>query len=318
MPTAHLYLFSDACPSDWLIDGQDDVWHTIVNVIHQSDPKLQSLVEEKRGHEEILSLDTSYARLVSKIQSGLPVGSLQKWQSGRTKQAKEHYRAAFCSAFKSALTESKPMISACSFQEKTLRASKSALLQSYNNHIGGIEGRGIGFDEFTDSKGRRHMKHSFLNFHGYHEIQAPENQMLVLLLMSWFVADQFIFYFKDIVRSGRYGFDGLDITVVSDKLSGDDDFRRKSEQNLRNLVDPDGDGLSLVLARSPVSDVFSGDLLVDNLAGWLTSAISNPSGHHAEYARQLLPSGVWTGWHQLLPSTSKLEGVPAVNRLAQM
>ena len=41
MPTAHLYLFSDACPTDWLADGQDDTWHTIVNFVFQSSPDLQ-------------------------------------------------------------------------------------------------------------------------------------------------------------------------------------------------------------------------------------------------------------------------------------
>jgi hypothetical protein len=48
-----------------------------------------------------------------------------------------------------------------------------------------------------------------------------------LLFMSWFVADQYTFYNNDIVSSGRYGFDHLSMTVVSDKLSGDDDARRR-------------------------------------------------------------------------------------------
>jgi hypothetical protein len=110
------------------------------------------------------------------------------------------------------------------------------------------------------------MKHSFINFHRYHEIAAPENQMLVLLFMAWFVAHQYGFYFRDIVSSGRYGFEGLHMTVVSDKLSGDDDSRRKSGANLRHPVDPQGDNVPLTLTRSRASDTFSGDLFVDNLA----------------------------------------------------
>jgi hypothetical protein len=162
------------------------------------------------------------------------------------------------------------------------------------------------------------MKHSFLNFlnfHGFHQIQGPEHQMLVLLFMAWFVADQYGFYFRDVINSDRYGFNQLHLTVVSDKLSGDDDFRRKSEQNLRHLIDPENDGAPLALARSRVSDTFSGDLLVDNLAGWLTAAMNDPCGIFAAYARDLIPSGVWTGWHHLQPSTSKLEELPAVERL---
>jgi hypothetical protein len=54
---------------------------------------------------------------------------------------------------------------------------------------------------------------AFVNFDGFHEIQASGSQMLVLLLMSWFVADQFVPFSNNIVRSGRHGFDALGITV---------------------------------------------------------------------------------------------------------
>lgn len=309
MPLAHLYIFSDACPTDWLADGHDDEWHTIVNLVFQSDPVLQSLVDQGESHEAVLGRDTKYAELVRELQAGLPSSQLRKWKTG------PGHRTAFCSAFGAIVQKHRPIVSACSFQEKTLRDSHQALLNSYNRRIGGIEGRGIGFEEFTDGKRREQMKYSFINFHGYHEIQAPVNQMLVLLLMSWFVADQYAFFSNDIVRSGRYGFDGLGVTVVSDKLSGDDDFRRKSELNLRNLIDPEHEGIPVVLTRSPTSDTFFADLLVDNLAGWLTAAMTDPAGGYAAFARNLVPTDVWTGWHQLLASTTELKAAPAVGRL---
>jgi len=310
MSRAYLYLFSDACPTDWLIEGQDEVWHTIVNLVFQSDPQLQPLIEQGRSHEEVLRQDISYTRLLSKIQAQLPSGKLRKWK-------RRGYREKFCAAFAAVQPECKPIVSACSFQEKTLRASKQALLKSYNEHIGGIEGRGIGFEEFRGKKERQQMKHSFINFHGCHKVEAPENQMLVLLLMSWFIADQFKFFYKEIVKSGKYGFDSLSLTVVSDKLSGDDNSKRISEQNLRNLIDPERESIPFVLTRSHASDTFSGDLLVDNLAGWLNSAMSNPAGEYAQFARDLIPSGIWRGWHQLTSSVSKLEAIPAVSRLTQ-
>lgn len=302
-------MFSDACPSDWLVDGQEDVWHTIVNFVFQSDPQLWPLVNECRDHEEVLASDTQYQGLIAKIQSNLPSGKLRKWRTG------PGYRERFCQSFMAAWREYKPLISACSFQERVLRSSKAGLLGSYNSRIGGIEGRGIGFQEHVDAKGRRQMKYSFINFHGYHEIVGPQNQMLVLLLMAWFVADQYSFYFRDIVSSGRYGFEGLHMTVVSDKLSGDDDFRHKSETNLRRLVDPEGNNVPLTLTRSRTSDTFSGDLLADNLAGWLTAAMEDPSGQLASYAREIAPTGIWKGWHHLQPSISKLEAASAENRL---
>lgn len=309
MPTAHIYLFSDACPSDWLVDGQDDVWHTIVNLVFQSNPQLASSIQEGKSHEKVLPLDPLYVRFTSQIQSELPSGKLRKWGTG------PGYSDRFCRAFTAAQPALRPLVSACSFQEKVLRASKAALLASYNHRIGGIEGRGISFEEFTDDKGRLRMKHSFLNFHGHHEIQGLEHQILVLLFMAWFIADQYGFFFRDMVGSGRYGFDQLHLTVVSDKLSGDDDFRRRMEQNLRHLIDPENDGAPIALVRSKVSDEFSGDLLVDNLAGWLTAAMNDPFSTFGEYARSLIHSGIWTGWHHLQPSTSKLEALPAIERL---
>lgn len=303
-------MFSDACPSDWLVDGEEDVWHTIVNFVFQSDPQLWPLVNEGRDHEEVLAIDSQYQGFITQIQSALPSSELRKWRTG------PGYRERFCRSFVAALREFKPLISACSFQESVLRASRAGLLGSYNSRIGGIEGRGIGFEEYADAKGRRQMKHSFINFHGYHEIVGPENQMLVLLFMAWFVADQYGSYFRDIVSSGRYGFDDLHMTVVSDKLSGDNDSRRKSEANLRRLVDPEGHNAPLILTRSRASDTFSGDLLVDNVAGWFTAAMEDPAGQLASYARQIAPTGIWKGWHHLQPSMTKLEAAPAENRLS--
>lgn len=85
--------------------------------------------------------------------------------------------------------------------------------------------------------------------------------------------------------------------------------------NLRNLIDPDEDGIPIILTRSPKSDTFSGDLLVDNLAGWLNSAISNPTGETAQYVRETASSGVWVGWHELIESSTKLEAVSPLSRI---
>lgn len=309
MPVAHLYLFSDASPSDWLVDGQDETWHTIANFLFQSDPQLQAQVESGKSHAEVLSQDAAYNSLIADIERRLPSGRLAKWSTGPS------YKAGFCQAIRAALTSHQIVVSACSFQEKTLRASQASLLQSYNAHIGGIEGRGIGFEEYTDDKGRLCMKHGFVNFTGFHEIEGLKNQLLVLLFMAWFVADQYVFFRKQIVGSGNYGFEQLGITVVSDKLSGDDDFRHRSEMNLRNLIDPDEEGIPIILTRSSKSDTFSGDLLVDNLAGWLNSAISNPTGETAQYIRDTAASGVWTDWHELIESSVKLEAVSVLARL---
>jgi len=311
MPTAHLYLFSDACPTDWLADGQDDTWHTIVNFVFQSSPDLQARLEGGAEHRELLGSDSAYVEFVSRLESELPSNQLRKWKTG------PGYRARFCRAFGQVSRAARPLVSACSFQERTLRASRPALVASYNRELGGVEGRGIGFEEWQDDRGRLRMRHSFVTMTGCHEIQGLQNQILVLLLMSWFAADQYIFYRKEIVASGRCDFDRLAMTIVSDKLSGDDDSRRTSELNLRRLIEPEGEVTPIVLTRSPVSDSFSGDLIVDNLAGWLNAAIAEPTSAFGDSARELVDTGVWAGWHVLRESVAKLESDSALDRLGR-
>ena len=309
MGTAHLFMFSDACPSDWLVDGQEETWHTIVNFIFPSDPHLWPQVAQGLYHEDILASDTLYQQFMAQIQSELPSGKLNKWKTG------PGYRERFCKSIAAALPNFSPRISAFSFQEKVLRASKNGIFNSYNERIGGVEGRGIGFEESVDARGRRYMKHSFINFHGHHEIVGLENQMLVLLFMAWCIADQYAFYFHNFVNNKQHDFDNLHISVISDKLSGDDDFRAKSEENLRHLVDPDVIEAPLTLSRSKNSDAFSGDLFVDNLAGWLNAVLEDTSSQAASYARAVAPTGFWKGWNCLEPSTTRLVTVPATKRI---
>jgi hypothetical protein len=266
------------------------------------------MIEHGRSHGEVLDSDALYQQLITRIRSDLPSGELRKWRTG------PGYSERFCRSFIAAQPEFKPVVSACSFQEKILRGSKEALIGSYNSRVGGIEGRGIGFEEFTDDKDRRQMRHSFIDFHGHHELLRLENQMLVLLLTAWFIADQYEFYFRAIVDPSRTGFDDLHVTVVSDKLSGDDEVRRESEAILRYLIDPEGERMPFTLARSAASDTFSGDLVADNLAGWLNATMKDPSGTAARYAQELTPTGVWNGWHCLQASASRLEASPATSR----
>ncbi|MEZ0297671.1 MAG: hypothetical protein ACAI35_14575 [Candidatus Methylacidiphilales bacterium] len=316
-----MYFFSDGCPTDWLQDGKDDQWHTIVNMLIQSDPQLQPMVDQGNDHVAVLDQDTRYQSMVKELQKELSTGKLGKWRPKhiRKRNDKERYRESFCKAFTAIVPKYRPLVSACSFQEKVLRDSKQALLNDYNQHIGGVEGRGIGFGEYIDSKNRRCMKHSYVNFYGYHEIDTLENKALVLLLMAFFVADQYVFHSKKIRETKPRGIEGLRFTVVSDTLSGDDQDKRFSEENLRKLIDPDPypfpeNAPIITLTRSPASDTFSGDLIVDNLAGWLNSAMMDPTGKYAQYARNLASKGVWAGWHHLLPSTTKLVSEPAINR----
>jgi hypothetical protein len=311
MLPAHFYIFSDASPSDWLTEGDNLTWRTIANFSFQSDPTVSPHVRATQSHENILSLDPTYREFIAALENQLPSRRLRKWKTG------PGYRERFCKAFCSATIKYRPIVSACSFQSQTLIDSKAALIASYNSKIGGIEGRGIAFEELLDERGRKRLKHSFLNFHGLHEIEGLQGQILILLFTAWFIADQYAFRNREIKNNPSLGYNSLEFTVVSDKLSGDGDeiFRAKNERNLRNLIDPEHESAPISLTRSRFSDTFSGDLLVDNLAGWLRTAMSEPRGSFAKYALELAPTGVWTGWHHLQPSDSVLLAKSAVATL---
>ncbi|MCA9483105.1 MAG: hypothetical protein KC553_05180 [Nitrospina sp.] len=303
LPKTHFYVFSDASPSDWLTDGGDENWHTIVNLLFQTDPSLIPCISGGRNHEDVLSLDRPYQEIINNFNAKLPNNTLRKWH-----RSSMTYKKKFCEIISEELNKGTLIISACSFQEKTLRNSQTALLNSYNQNIGGIEGRNIDFELFDDKRGRRQMRHSFINFHGHHEIQAPESQMLVLLFMAWFFANQFIFFSENLVLNENSKSTDLAFTVVSDKLSGDDEFRPKNEMNLRNLIDPDGDQL-ISLGKSQQSDSFSGDLIVDNLAGLLNSAVDRQNSETAELITNFFPNSFWQGWHRLMPSETTLKSI---------
>lgn len=307
MPHAHLYVYSDACPTDWLEDGQEERWHTIVNWAFQSDPFLQGMVDAGTPPHEVLARDALFQDMLLRLHALLP-GGLKKWGS------RGNYKGRIVAALSELVRTHRPQVNACSFQEKTLRSSEPAILHAFNHYLQ-PDGRPIGFGRFTDAKGRRQMLHQFVNFDGFHEIHSPENQLLVLLLMAWFVADQYVFYRKHMFQDPRNSFDAMRMTVVSDKLSGDDDFRRKNERNLNHLIDMDGNDPTLALTRSPQSDTFPGDLLVDNLAGWLNAAVSEPTGAWAETALALSATGIWQGWYVLQHSDDRIELTPATNRL---
>ncbi len=301
--TAHMYLFSDGCPTDWLQDGHEETWHTIVNVLIESDPAQIGAVVQDNNYEILLANDPHYSATISAISEKLPVQKLQQWKSFG------NYKNAFCKSIQQAAAKCNFLISACSFQEKTLRLSQAALLNSVASQIGGSDGRGSFFSEFVDQKGRPQMQQSFMNFSGYHELCAPKNQMLVMLLTAWFTHNQYDFHKKSFseISAGNLLF-----TFVADTFSGDSENKTKSLTILRNLVDPDGDNPNVRVVSTPLSKEFSGAILVDNFAGLLNAAISDPLGKFAEQLIQLESTGIWRGWNLMLPSSTTLNATPAI------
>lgn len=301
--TAHMYLFSDGCPTDWLQDGHEETWHTIVNVLVESDPAQIGAVVQDNNYEILLAFDLQYSAMISAISEKLPDQQLRQWKSGGK------YKKAFCKSIQQVAEKCNFLISACSFQEKTLRFSQAALLNSVGSRIGGSDGRGAFFSEFVDPKGRLQMQQAFMNFSGYHELCAPKNQMLVMLLTAWFAHNQYDFHKKSF---SEFSTGNLLFTFIADTFSGDDDSNPKSLTILRNLVDPDGNNPNVRVVSTALSKEFSGAILVNNFAGLLDEAISNPLGEFAEQLIQLESTGIWSGWNLMLPSCTTLNATPAI------
>lgn len=294
----HFYLFADGCPTDWLQAGHDEDWHTIAYFAFQSDPSLDSKRVSGLDHTAILPLDSLFNEILQAffVQS---TGQycLKKWKSG---SGGSSYRLNFIKSLSEIDSEKYPQLNAISFQEKELRSYEQQLLEEFNTLFGG---QPIGFEFVTDSRSRPAWRHSYMHWQtGFHVIERPVEQLLVLLLMARIIGDQFSFYRNKILGNKALGFEAFQMTVVSDRLSGDNDLRSYCEYTLRFLLSTDQEQISLT--RSNVSDTFIGDLLVDNVAGLLNECMANPKGELAKQLKKISHLKCLEGW-QVLRSEDK-------------
>jgi hypothetical protein len=278
---ALLVLFSDACPTDWLVNGQDDRWHSIVFVA--------------------IPWMATFDQLMQELGALLPGARLRRWKG------RPEYQRRFQDAFGRIWPIYRPWINAVSFQERTMRKGKQALLRRHNEYTD--VGRSAGFAEWTDTQGRAQMRHEFVNFSGHHRAEAPENVMVVLLTMAWFAADQYWFYREKAIADG--GCEDLDLRWISDRLSGDTETRRVSEVALRSLVDHDS-LFQVSIESSPKGANQPGDLLVDNLAGWFNAAIEDPRGDQMQALRAVPEISVLSGWKDITLEDEELKLHPVL------
>lgn len=289
--TGHLVLFSDGCPTDFLENDPDSArWHTIAFCALQIKELPNRLPDGTVDVNQIVS-DELYSEFFSNFRMELP--RPKKWDAGRSRG----YKIAFCKAFGKFSVDLPVWVNAISFQEKTLRQSKDALIKFYNRRS--WAGHDIGFNEFLDRRGRLIMEHQYVSMHGHRQLSRRVEQMLVILLMTCCLADQHLFYFQNIVIKDRHNADIL-LTLVSDTLSGDDDLRRDSEYILHHLIDPHYNS-PFAFGRSPGKREELGDLLADNIAGWLTNALNNPTDELSDLLFEGDTKQRLDGWRILQP-----------------
>lgn len=297
---------------NWLSAGRDDQWHTIACIGVATDPALEAFIRDGADHNLALQLDTAFSEFLNSLTIRRGRLRLLKWTTA------EAYRGRFIDAFHAMAAAPlawRPFVNALSFQEGTLRRAKSALLAAYN---GTRRDHDIGFVEHTDRKGRRMMRHEFVNFSGYHVLERLESQMLVLLVMAWTIADQYRSFERTVPQ---HGFDRASLTVVSDTLSGDSSLLRDSELVLRRLLDTNAATElahpSIRVTHSAESDSHPGDLLADNLAGWMAATLQAPRSTlgtrllESESIAQIL------SWNELVQTHAQLSLKPVLPRLRE-
>jgi hypothetical protein len=277
--TARLYLFTDGCPADWLEAGKDDRWHTVAYLAIPSLP--------------------DFERMAAALKSSLPHRRLRRWAGG------DSYRSRFKAAFGRVWPEFKPWINAVSFQERVLREGRVSLLANFNDFM--AEGRSVGFVEGVDENGRSVLRHEFVNAGGYFKVEAPENKVLVLLLIAWNLASQYWYYRRKAIADG--GYDDMELTIVADLLSGDREARQVGLAALHHLIDHDS-SFPVTIKFSRKSFPHVADLLVDNLAGWLNECVQDSRA--LEALRGTVEANEITGWKRLILGPVGLKMLPVL------
>jgi hypothetical protein len=275
-------VYCDGCPTDWLEDGADSRWHTLVFVSARN-----------RGAFEISA---------SRFLRGSNLDAWRQWKGGS-----HGYRDRFAKSVFANWTTGVAAVHAFSYQEATLRSAEDAICRDLD----------IGFADVLDDRGKRFMRHQYLTWGsgrvemGLHVIQRRENQMLPLLLMTWLMKQQFRFFEEDVRQRYKRP---LAMHFVTDNLSGDDEARRFSEAVLYKLLRYD-EGYEVDLTSSGSGREAAGDYVADNLAGLLNSCLT---GANREWTADLIRSALVPtrlGWMELVLRDGSLAPTSILSRL---
>jgi hypothetical protein len=280
--THHMFLFTDGSPEDRLADGHEERWHT------QAFFAYDAPFFHRFGFETVLNADPYFTQMIATF------GHLRKWA-----RARPRYKDRFAKTLKSFDLNKQPHLNAISYKESHLRAAEQKLLQSLNRSM---LGRAFGFERIGNAENPM-LRHSYVNMTGFHVLERPENQMLVLILVARAIVDQYSFYAQKLRQQGILS---MQMTVVSDRLAGDGDNAEAAKHLLHFMLDPClyWDSLShhqIFLTRSPVSDQFSADLLVDNYAGYLNRLVMDSDPALTQSSLVNPAQCMVSGWNLLDP-----------------
>jgi len=277
MSTIELKIYCDGCPTDWLSDNNPSQWHTIAFVLDFDSITLKAFAEV--------------------VCAQLPSAKLRQW-----KDSGASYRNVIPQAVANALTSNPLIINVVSFTEETARAIFAACCSDLK----------IRFEESNDAKGRKVLLHQFVTFDGYYRIEGIEKKVVPVVIWVWLFLHQYQFYETHVARDVPNS--TLALTVIVDRLSGDNDQIKWGEHALFNTINPDREDL-IKIQISPDDVPHEGDLLADNIAGALNAFMQESSLDVAE--RLETSSGLIDCWKILTTNSLNIPHfVPARSKFS--
>ncbi len=238
-----LTCFMDGQPEESLCYGKEDRWHTMAFVM----AKIEH-IEYHHGDYGFFNKDFSLRKW-----TGLDPLRPRKKQS---RAAVSRYRKKFIDALKTMKTNGEFSVYAYSFTERSLRANKKRMLDALgcNN-----------YHEYHDKKFNLIMHLSdVLDVDGQAFVQR-EDTILCLLFIAWKT--------KTLVE--MYSHVSAAMLVKTDRIGANFDKNLAIIQEL--IGRPAESGVCVVYPDK--DDYYAGDLLADNFAGMLNSAIVGTNTH---------------------------------------
>jgi hypothetical protein len=256
--------YLDSSPDDSFLTHGKDRWHTVVffSMVGQ----LTELVDR-----------------VNRIGNGL---GLSKWHnSDRARGDARRYRRTFM-RMALELAESKDIrVRAFSFLESGVRSVKVSLISNLRliaNYV-----------EWHNHEKDGNMWATF-TFPRKVPCSMPEAQSCYILMLAEIIGT----YRYDAVRyfADKGDTKPVYLDLCIDKLSGDTADVHWNAHALQEIITAISDGW-IGLSMNRESDVSPGDLLVDNMCGWLNSALEKPRSFATGTSKVLSSFGDVFTWH---------------------
>ena len=252
--------YLDGCPDDAVAEAAVSRWHTFAFVL-------------AGGAVDVTSDDGDPLQRVAGIlrERGLV---LHKWSRSKAK----HYRSRFRRVFPEVVASGHIIPIAASFTGTDARLAMPGLLAS------------LGLDELSSAyavNGRNRMKVGPFVRRGKENyfFDVTQNELAPLLVLADIIAGTF----RMVANAGlSAGHANPGLVVFCDLLSGDQPAERRKLEFVQHAVRRMPGYSGVMLRSNPVRAPHVGDLLADNVAGWLNGVAGSPTSKTVDDVRRAM------------------------------